>query len=73
MTPEDAARALRRAIRAPAGTVSVWAWRSNEGAFSMVVRIEPRANIDIAQIPPNFDGYPVRIEPRDSAVAAQTN
>ncbi len=70
MTPEDAARALRRTINAPASSVSVWVWRSNDGSFSMVVRIAPRANVDISRIPPSFDGYPVRIEPRDNAVAA---
>lgn len=70
MTPEDAARALFKAIRAPSGAVSVWAWRSDDGSFAMVVRLAPRANVDVSLIPPKFDGYPVRIETRDGAIAA---
>jgi hypothetical protein len=35
----------------------------------MVVRVAPRANVDTSRIPQKFDGYPVRIEPRDSAIA----
>ena len=70
MIPEDAARALLKAIRAPSGSVSVWAWRGDDGSFAMIVRVAPHANVDISHIPSSFDGYPVRIEPRDNAIAA---
>jgi hypothetical protein len=39
----------------------------------MVVRIDPRHAVDMRRIPQVFHGYPVRIEPRDSAIAAEND
>jgi hypothetical protein len=39
----------------------------------MIIRVDPRHTIDTHRIPKVFHGYPVRIERRDSAIAAEND
>lgn len=69
MTPRAAAESLRANIAAPKAAVTVWAWHDDDGSVRLIVRVNPRYEIDITHIPRSFAGYPVSVERRNSAIA----
>lgn len=67
MNPTDAARGLLKLLALPYGTVSILPWQ-DQGKMVMRVMID-RSYLNRASVPTTFEGYEVKIEQRNPALA----
>jgi hypothetical protein len=67
MEAQEAARALRRVLKAPIWALNTAAWKEN-GRICLIVRVDPSYRGNIAA-PETFEGFPVVVQRRSTSTA----